>query len=148
MSFSIFIPISFWERKDICIYQFTQLGFSLTYRTPPLPALVRSLLFVNFGMATNTKSEDYRPYLLAGLADGSLVTYVWKDGELKDRKIITLGHTPVTLTPCIIDGRSTVFAAGNRAMVLSWDKKKLSYSPIMLKVIHGHESSYVVYLLS
>lgn len=107
-------------------------GFLSVSKTPKLPALVRSAFLYNFG--STAKGDDYHPYLLIGLGDGSLVSFSWKDKQLKDKKIISLGHAPVSLTPCRIDGKRTVFATGNRATVLSWEKKRLHNSPIMLKV--------------
>jgi DNA damage-binding protein 1 len=61
---------------------------------------------------------------------------LWKDNKLKDLKIVSLGHAPVSLTPFQVDDRHTVLATGNRATVFFYDSKKnrLVNSPIMLKV--------------
>lgn len=103
-------------------------------KSPPLPAVVRSLLLFNFGTDTSSKAPDYHPYLLAGLGDGSVASLQWKDGALKDLKIISLGRSPVTLIPCEVDGKKTIFASGNQAMVFYSEKNRLANSAIMLKV--------------
>lgn len=79
---------------------------------------------------------DYHPYLLAGLSDGSVATFAWQDQQLKDRKIVSLGHAPVSLVFCAVqegDAR-TVLAAGNRAIVFAYERGRLVHSPILLKV--------------
>jgi len=103
-------------------------------KSPPLPALVRSAILHNFGSDASSKGADHHPHVLAGLADGSVVYFPWKDRQFKDRKTISLGHAPVSLTVFQIDGKRAVFAAGHRAAVLSWEKKRVHTSPIMLKV--------------
>jgi DNA damage-binding protein 1 len=61
---------------------------------------------------------------------------LWKDNKLKDLKVVSLGHAPVSLTPFQVDDKHTVLAAGNRATVFFYDSKKnrLVNSPIILKV--------------
>lgn len=133
--FSTYITVSYWDSNEVEIFLIDREGFVSVSKSAPLPALVRSILLYNFGIDHSSKGEDYHPHLIAGLADGSLVFIPWKDRQLKDQTIISLGHAPVSLTPCQVDGKRTVFAAGNRATVLSWEKKRLHNSPIMLKVI-------------
>lgn len=122
-------------------------GFIIVSKTKPLPALVRSAFLHNFGKGNGADSQSH---LFVGLADGSLVSFSFKrkaiievvDGKeskintrvLEDQKIISLGHAPVSLTPCQVDGKRAVFAAGSRATVLSWEKTRVHNSPIMLKV--------------
>ncbi|KAF9463019.1 CPSF A subunit region-domain-containing protein [Collybia nuda] len=135
--FSSYITISYWESNIVDILLLDPSGFISVSKTQKLPALVRSAFLYNFGSDRTAKGNDYHPYLLIGLGDGSLVSFSWKDKQLKDKKIISLGHAPVSLTPCQVDGKRTVFAAGNRATVLSWEKKRLHNSPIMLKEVVG-----------
>ena len=82
------------------------------------------------------KGADHHAFLLAGLGDGSVASMSWKDNKLKDLKVVSLGHAPVSLTPFQVDDKHTVLAAGNRATVFFYDSKKnrLFNSPIMLKV--------------
>lgn len=116
------------------IFVLDSKGFVSVSKSPPLPALVRSAILYNFGSDTSPKGADYYPHVLAGLGDGSVVYFAWKDKQFKDRKTISLGRAPVSLTACQVDGKRAVFAAGNRATVLSWEKKRVHTSPIMLKV--------------
>jgi DNA damage-binding protein 1 len=128
--------VSYWGKNEIEVFVINSEGFSSVSKSPPLPALVRSAILYNFGSDTSPKGADYHPYVLAGLGDGSVVYFAWKDKQLKDRKTISLGHAPVSLTVCQVDGKRTVFVAGNRATVLSWEKKRVHTSPIMLKVLN------------
>ena len=94
------------------------------------------MLLFNFGNDASPKGADHHAFLLAGLGDGSVASMLWKDNKLKDLKIVSLGHAPVSLTPFQVDDKHTVLAAGNRATVFFYDPKKnrLVNSPIMLKV--------------
>jgi DNA damage-binding protein 1 len=133
--FSNYITVSYWGRNEIEVFGLNHQGFVSMSKSPPLPALVRSAILYNFGSDASAKGADYHPHVLAGLADGSIVYFAWKDKQLKDRKTILLGHAPVSLTVCQVDGKRAVFAAGSRATVLSWEKKRVHTSPIMLKVL-------------
>ena len=94
------------------------------------------MLLFNFGNDVSSKGVDHHAFLLAGLGDGSVASMLWKDNELRDLVVVSLGHAPVSLTPFKVDDKRTVLAAGNRATVFFYDSKKnrLSNSPIMLKV--------------
>jgi DNA damage-binding protein 1 len=135
-AFSSNLIVSYWSSNIIELFTIEKgtLKSSNETRTPPLPAVVRSILLYNFGSDINSKGVDYQPYLLAGMGDGSVVSFTWKDGCLKDQKIVSLGHAPVSLTPCEVDGKKSVFAAGNRATVFFCDKNRLVNSAVMLKV--------------
>ncbi|KAG6907853.1 hypothetical protein DXG01_007117 [Tephrocybe rancida] len=127
--FSNHLVLSYWDTKTIQIFSFTADGLVLQSTTAPLPAFARSVLLYDFGL----DGIDHRYYLLAGLADGSVAYFAWKDKQLSDKKIVPLGQLPVALSACQIDGKRAVFAAGNRATVFSWEKKRLHNSPIMLR---------------
>ncbi|KAF8650163.1 hypothetical protein AX16_005397 [Volvariella volvacea WC 439] len=136
--FASLIPVAYWGSNIIEVILLDRTGFVSVCKSAPLPAVVRSLTLFSFGAAEdavqNTGNHNQsNPHLVAGLADGSIVTFAWKDKQLKDRKIVSLGHTPVALAPCMVEGNRAIFAAGYRAMMLSWDRKRLRYSPIMLK---------------
>jgi DNA damage-binding protein 1 len=95
-----------------------------------LPGLVRSLLPFDFG----TSKENQHAYLLCGTAEGSVAHFVWKNGTLHDHKIVSLGYMPAVLVPCVVDGKKAVWAVGNRATIFTYEKKRLTHSPVMLKV--------------
>lgn len=117
------------------ILQFSNENFVTVGKTDPLPALVRSLQLFNFGV--DRRDSDYQIYLLCGLADGSLAHFKFdsKAKQLSEKKIISLGHAPVNLTVCEVEKKASIFAAGDRATVVSLDNKKLIHSPVMLKVL-------------
>jgi len=123
--------VAYWKTN---IVEILDIANKSTICSPPLPFLVRSVLLYNFGTDKSSKGLDYHAYLLAGLGDGSIVTMMFKEGQLKDLKTISLGHAPVHLTPCVVEGRKSVFAAGNRSIVFFVDKGRLINSPITLKV--------------
>ncbi|CAA7261433.1 unnamed protein product [Cyclocybe aegerita] len=135
-SFSTQLAVAYWTRNIVEIFKITRDGLQSTDsgKSPQLPAIVRSLMLYNFG-TDKSPGPDHHPYLLAGLGDGSVATMSWKTGALTDRKVISLGCAPVHLSPCIVDGRKSVFAAGNRATIFYCEKGRLANSPIMLKEI-------------
>lgn len=135
-NFSTYLTVAYWSSNIVQVFTLRDgcLVTDDSWRSAPLPAVVRSLLLFNFGSDTSSKGADYHPYLLAGLGDGSVATLHWKGGVLQDLKVISLGNAPVNLTPCEVDGRKTVFAAGNQATVFFCDKNRLTNSAIMLKV--------------
>ncbi|KAK2459647.1 hypothetical protein APHAL10511_008292 [Amanita phalloides] len=133
--FTNHFAVSYWGKNDVEIFTPTKGGLTTVCRTSPLPNLVRSLFLYNFGSDTNTKGEDHHPYLLVGLSDGSLVSFAWRNKNLKEKKLVSLGHAPISLAPCMVDDKRTVLAAGNRATLLSFDKKRLQFSPVSLKDI-------------
>ncbi|PCH40170.1 hypothetical protein WOLCODRAFT_67201 [Wolfiporia cocos MD-104 SS10] len=130
--FTKHVAVSFWGTNKVEILSLDSKLTTLC-KTDSLPALPRSLLLYNFGSGRSQKEADFRPYLLVGLTDGSVVTYSFKEGELKDKKLFALGTAPVSFTTCNIDGRTALFASGSRAAVLYWDRQRLQQSPVMLK---------------
>jgi DNA damage-binding protein 1 len=48
--------------------------------------------------------------------------------------LTSLGDLPVHFTPCRVNGKEAVFAAGSRAMVLTWQRDSIHQSPVILKV--------------
>ena len=132
--FSIYVTVSYWGSNIVEIFLLEAKGFVPLSKSSPLPALVRSVVLHNFGSDHSSKGADYHPYVLAGLGDGSLVLIPWKDKQLKDNKIISLGQTPVSFAACEVDKKRVIFAASNRATAISLEKNRLRISPIMLKV--------------
>jgi DNA damage-binding protein 1 len=98
-----------------------------------LSALPRSVSLYNFGNHP-PGGPDFHPYLLAGLADGTLVSFAMKDNSLSDKKVISLGDAPVCLAACEVENRRAVFACGSRAAAIFWDKDRLQYPAVLLKV--------------
>lgn len=91
--------------------------------------LPRSLLLHTFG--------DVAPFLLVGLADGTLVAYELDDMtfHVKARRTMLLGNMPLRLTACKHgSGRHVVFVAGSRPAIVFLENGRLQQSPIGLKV--------------
>lgn len=132
--FSNYITVSYWGSNVVEIFLLEAEVFVPVSKSSPLPALVRSVVLHNFGSDHSSKGIDHHPYVLAGLGDGSLVLLPWKDRQLKDKKIISLGQAPVSFSVCEVDKKRVIFAASNRATLVSLDKNRLRISPIMLKV--------------
>ncbi|KAJ7688236.1 mono-functional DNA-alkylating methyl methanesulfonate N-term-domain-containing protein [Mycena olivaceomarginata] len=129
---SQFVAVAHWKTNDVEILQFEQGKFNSVCQTNPLGAVVRSLLLYDFGTPT-----DPRPYLLAGFGDGSFVSFSWNVQErtLTEPNLTSLGDLPVHFTPCRVNGKEAVFAAGSRAMVLTWQRDSIHQSPVILKYI-------------
>ncbi|KAI0917003.1 hypothetical protein AcV5_007593 [Taiwanofungus camphoratus] len=133
-NYATHIAISFWGTNKVMILSLeSSQSYMSTICEAALPSLARSLLLHNFGAGRKPKEADYHPHLLAGMADGTVVSFRFKEHELKDEKVFALGTTPVSLATCKVDGRTSVFASGSRASVLFWDRHRLHQSPVMLK---------------
>ena len=131
------IAVSFWGTNRVTLLSLaTAESYLSSLCEVSLPSLPRSLLLHNFGTGRNKKEADFRPHLLVGLGDGSVVSYVFKEkeGSLGDNKVFSLGTAPVSFSACAVDGRRAVFASGSRASVLYWDRQRLHQSPVMVKV--------------
>ena len=128
------LAVSFWGSNTVSVLAL-DAPEGLTERcSVTLDALPRSVRLHNFGTSARPKDADFRPHLLAGLADGTLVTFALRDGKLVDRKTSALGHAPASLSVCTVDGRTVVFASGARASILFWDRQRLRPSPVAVKV--------------
>lgn len=91
--------------------------------------LPRSVLLHTFGNDT--------PFLLVGLADGSLVAYDLDHDtfRVKARRSILLGNLPLRLTACKhSNDRHVVFVSGSRPAVVFLENNRLQHSPLSLKV--------------
>jgi DNA damage-binding protein 1 len=132
-NFTNYIAASFWGSNRVKLFS-PESALTVICETRSLPALPRSLLLHNFGQSTSTKDPDYHPYLLVGLTDGTVVSYAFMNKELVDQNFFSLGDLPVSLNPCQVDSRKTVFACGSRASILFWERETLRHSPVILKV--------------
>ena len=130
------VVIAHWRKLQVVVYSL--VGKPKALCTPlQLSAPACSLLFHNFG--TDTK-ENAHTYLLCGLTDGSVTSLVWDNSQrLRDMKNVSLGTLPVCLSACQVNGKNAVFAAGTRASLLSWDKRHLTFSPVISRVRAGPE---------
>ncbi|TRM61119.1 mono-functional DNA-alkylating methyl methanesulfonate N-term-domain-containing protein [Schizophyllum amplum] len=129
------IAVAYWDTRAIDIFRLKKSGNTIIaeciHTTDPLPALVRDLTVQHF---RPKDGERHPPYLFAALADGTVVTYALRDGVTGDRKIVSLGDTPVSLTVYSgADGESAVFAAGQHAAVWSWEKQRLHHAAVLFR---------------
>lgn len=76
-------------------------------------------------------------YLLCALGDGYLLNFVLttSNGELTDRKKVSLGTQPITLRTFSSKNTTHVFAASDRPTVIYSSNKKLLYSNVNLKEV-------------
>ncbi|KAL7089468.1 hypothetical protein ACP275_13G188400 [Erythranthe tilingii] len=84
-------------------------------------------------------SLDGVSYLLCALGDGHLFNFVLNtvNGDLADKKQVSLGTRPITLRTFSSKGAIRVFAASTRSTVICRRYRKLCYSNVNLKeVIH------------
>lgn len=132
-NFTNYIAVSFWGSNQVKLFSPKGGSLSVICQTSALRALPRSLLLYNFGKDANSKAPDYHPHLLIGLADGTAISYSWRNNELSDPKTIPLGDVPVFLNAYQVDGRKALFACGSRASILFWDRDTLRHSPVILK---------------
>ncbi|OBZ68977.1 DNA damage-binding protein 1 [Grifola frondosa] len=131
--YSTYIALSFWGINKVTIISLASPDLTPVCETSALPSLPHSILLYNFGTGRRPKDLDYHPHVLVGLTDGTAVSYTFKDNQLKEHKVFSLGIAPVSLSTCVIDGKTGVFASGSRASVLYWGRQRVHQSPIMLK---------------
>lgn len=131
--FTTRLAVSFWSNNTVALYGFQGNKLQLLSQCDPLSSLPKSVLLHNFGVGRKAKDADYRPYILAGLVDGSIISFNFRDNQLQDKKVFSLGGTPVQLSPCDIDGRRAVFASGSTSAILYWDKQSIRYCPVLIK---------------
>ena len=131
--FTTRIAVSFWTENIIALYSFQGNKLQPLAQSELLPSLPRSVLLHNFGPGRKPKDAEYRPHVLAGLTNGSIVSFNFKDNKFQDKKIFSVGELPVQLSPCEIDGRKSVFASGATSAIVYWDKQSVRYSPVLVK---------------
>ncbi len=131
--YAVRLAVGFWDDFGVQIYSIPQLA--CVARTGEMTGLPRSLLIVDFEEGKSTS----RRYLVVGQATGRVVAipFVDKALDLTDKRIITLGDSPVLLTKCCVEGRPTVLATGSRSTLLSWKKDGIFFSPLLLKVCYS-----------
>lgn len=132
--FTTRVAVSFWEDNTVGLYGLQGNKLQIVSQCDPLTSLPTSLLLHNFGTGRKTKDADYRPVVIAGLSDGSIISFSFRENQLQDKKIFSLGGTPVQLSSCDVDGKRAVFASGSTSAILYWDKQSVRYSPVLIKV--------------
>lgn len=131
--FALNIVVGFWTSKHVEILSLRLADGTMPTVTssPVLPSAPRSLLLYNF---TSDDSKFSNVHLLIGLTDGSIASFLYRNDQLLDQKLVSIGSLPVTMRSCRIGARQTVLACGSRTAILFWEKERLMYSPLILKV--------------
>ncbi|KAL7103856.1 hypothetical protein ACP275_08G205700 [Erythranthe tilingii] len=82
-------------------------------------------------------SLDGISYLLCALGDGHLLNFVLNtsNGQLADKKKVSLGTQPITLRTFSSKGATIVFAASTRSTVICRSYRKLHYNNVNLKEV-------------
>jgi DNA damage-binding protein 1 len=87
---------------------------------------------------------DYQPYVFVSLADGPIVYYLFvtEHGLLYERKKVSLGTKPTTLTIChqidissTSNSRTVLFACSDHPSVISSSNNKIIFSSVNLREI-------------
>jgi DNA damage-binding protein 1 len=132
------VVVGFWGSNRVKIFSVIDNSnpFKLICSSEPYSSVPRSVLLHNFGTSNERSQPDYRPHLMAGLADGTVVSQAYNSSEhqLRPPNISTLGGAAVHLTSYEVDGRRCVFACGKIGEVYYWNNTRLQRSPISLKV--------------
>ncbi|KAG1898161.1 CPSF A subunit region-domain-containing protein [Suillus fuscotomentosus] len=130
--FALNIVVGFWTSKHVEILSLRAADGTMPTVTssPVLPSAPRSLLLYNF---TSDDSKFSNVHLLIGLTDGSIASFLYRNDQLLDQKLVSIGSLPVTMRSCRIGARQTVLACGSRTAILFWEKERLMYSPLILK---------------
>ena len=131
------------ERADLCVVGlWTQLSIRV-YRLPTLELLhTESLMLDTLPRSVVMITFDGQPYVVASLADGPIVYYLLDvaQGLLYERKKVSLGTKPTTLTLCrhtelASSSRRVLFACSDRPSVISSSNGKLLFSAVNLREI-------------
>lgn len=127
---SNFVAVAFWGSNKVTILKLPALEPIAEDAFPNEGHLPRSILLHSF--------EGGAPHFLVGLADGGLVAYTLDEKTFLpvDRKLFSLGTTPVVLTLCKHSNgeKSAVFACSNRPAIFFHANGRLQQSPLLLKV--------------
>ncbi|KAG1743291.1 CPSF A subunit region-domain-containing protein [Suillus paluster] len=132
--YTLNIVVGFWTSKHVEILSVKPTDGSMPTisKTPALSSTPRSLLLYNF-TSDDSKLSSAHPHLLVGLTDGSVASFVYRNDQLLDQKLVSIGSLPVLMRSCKIGTRQTVLACGSRTAILFWEKERLTYSPLILK---------------
>lgn len=141
---AILAVVGFWDSYEVHVYQIPAFELRCKQAVGSLP---RSFLLHDF---YDGSSVSHR-YLLVGQGDGTATTFAFegfynaKDKkyhcDIKEKKDVSLGESPVVLTACSVGGKSAVLASSNRSALFVWGKDSLHHSPVLLKVSHVRSRS-------
>ena len=132
------VVVGFWGSSRVQIHSIIDSSspFKHICSSEPYSSVPRSVLLHNFGTSQDRNQPEYRPHLMVGLADGTVVSHAYNalEYKLQPPNISVLGGAAVHLTSYDVDGRSCVFACGTLGEVYYWNNTRLQRSPISLKV--------------
>lgn len=135
------VVVGFWESNRVQILSIIDGSnhFKLICSSEPYSSVPRSVLLHNFGTSRDRNQPDYRPHLMVGLADGTVVSQAYNSSEytLEPPNSSALGGAVVHLVSYDVGGEPCVFACGNIGEVYYWNNTRLQRSPISLKVRMG-----------
>ncbi|KAI0084181.1 CPSF A subunit region-domain-containing protein [Irpex rosettiformis] len=134
-AYTSYIAVAFWGENNVQLLSLKDQHSLLEpfCTSPSLPALPCSVILHNFGTVAKSKDPNFHPYVVVGLADGSVATLSIQGKELKELKLFPLGAAPVSLNVTEVDGRRMVFASGSRTAVFYWERQRLMQSSVMMK---------------
>lgn len=132
------VVVGFWGSNRVQILSVIDSSnpFKQICSSEPYSSVPRSVLLHNFGTSYDRNQPDYRPHLIVGLADGTVVSQAYNASEykLQPPNVSILGGAAVHLTSYDVDGKPCVFACGSLGEVYYWNNARLQRSPISLKV--------------
>jgi DNA damage-binding protein 1 len=134
--FSTVVAVGFWSSNEIHLLKIgSNPPFQFICTTGALPSLPRSLLLNNFSTSHDVRHPNYKPHLVIGLADGSVVTFFYNESEktLQAKTSVSLGNSAVKLASYNVNDKPSVFACSNRAELIYWETQRLRRSPILLQ---------------
>ncbi|MBA0799379.1 hypothetical protein Gohar_009900, partial [Gossypium harknessii] len=128
-NYSHLAAVGMWTDISVRIFSLPQLNL-ITKEQLGGEIIPRSVLLCSF---------EGTSYLLCALGDGHLLNFQvnMSNGELTDRKKVSLGTQPITLRTFSSKNTTHVFASSDRPTVIYSSNKKLLYSNVNLKEV-GH----------
>lgn len=129
-NYSAYFALGYWEAHIVEVLRTSSDGSFVTIcRTSSLPALPRSVRLFNFGQK--------RAHLLAGLSDGQVISWEFckdasKEERLRDKKVSTLGATPVEFVSFVHKDRQAICAVGARATIFFGESGRLVSAPVLV----------------
>lgn len=157
----MFITVAAWSSNAVAVLYTGTEGIKVAHVTPEHAhaSLPVSVMLYNFGAPKSSRKRtapasgpeeenEPRQYLLIGHADGSITSYVYakhefkNEGqstklvrvELKEKKHMVMGTTPISLTAVEMEGRKAICAAGSRAAFVFYSQGRLQQAPILVEV--------------
>ena len=122
------VLVGFWSTREVKKLLLPSLdsdkALSLSFFQVP-----KSVVMHDFGLdATRPRLQ-----ILVGFADGTSRSFEIREGKLHEKKVESLGDTPVSLTRCSVDGRSAILGVSSRTSLFFWENDSLCRSPVLVK---------------